>query len=532
VDRTNLFAAANVYLGDVRFVPAIAVGVMLFAGTAAAKTIVGTSSADRLSGTARTDAIFGLAGGDRVAGGSGADFLHGGPGRDILNGGGGNDRIAAQYDGGRDRVTCGPGLDVVNADLLDALTADCELVGRRLSRDPYRNADSDHETEVEPDSFTFGRTTVATFQVGRRFDGGAATIGFAVSGDDGRTWRSGFLPRLTVASSPAGISDRASDPVVAYDATNRTWLIGTLAIQGQVTRLTISRSPDGFTWSDPVIAAEATFGSSIAFDKEWLACDNSAASAFRGRCYLAYSDVVRGGALGVTSSVDGGLTWSTPAQVPLRDAVGVFPVIRPTGELVLVYYLDPKRIGAAVSTDGGATFGTPVTISEMQFRSARGLRFFPLPSADVDPSGRVWAVWHDCRFNSGCNANSVVVSTSQDGVAWTQPRAVTSGRNAFIPAIGIHQTSGRAAIAYYVLGPSGIDLEVVESRIGGSGWSAPRRLSAQTMREEWLPNTVSGRMLADYVSVHYAGTRPLVVWALASEPVGSSFRQAIYATRG
>jgi hypothetical protein len=532
VDRTNLFATANVYRGDVRAVLAIAVGVLLFAGGAAAKTIVGTASADRLSGTSRTDAIFGLAGGDRVVGGDGADFLHGGPGRDVLDGDGGNDLIAAQYDGGRDRVTCGPGLDIVNADLLDTVTGDCELVARRLSRDPYRNADSSHETEVEPDSFTFGRTTVATFQVGRRFDGGAANIGFAVSVDDGRTWRSGLLPRLTAASSPPGISDRASDPVVAYDATSRTWLIGTLALQGQVTRLTISRSPDGFTWSDPVVAAEATFSNSIAFDKEWLACDNGSASTLRGRCYLAYSDVVRGGAIGVTSSVDGGLTWSVPTQVPLRDAVGVVPVIKPAGELVLVYYLDPNRIGASVSTDGAATFGTPVTISEMQFRSARGLRFFPLPAADADSTGRVWAVWHDCRFSSGCSTNSVVVSTSQNGVTWTQPRAVTAGRNAFIPAIGIHPTSGRVAIAYYLLRPAGIDLEVVESRIGGSGWAAPRRLSAQTMREEWLPNTVSGRMLADYISVHYAGTRPLVVWALASEPVGSSFRQAIYATRG
>ena len=515
-----------------RTVLAIAIAVVLSAGTATAKTIVGTGSPDRLSGTARTDSIFGGGGGDRVVAGAGADFLHGGPGRDLLDGGGGNDRIAAQYDGARDRISCGPGLDVVNADLLDTLTPDCELVSRRLSRDPYNDAEAQHETEVEPDSFTFERTTVTTFQVGRRFDGGAANIGFAVSNDDGRTWRSGLLPRLTVASSPAGTSNRASDPVVAYDATSRTWLIGTLAIQGEITRLTISRSPDGFTWSDPVVAAEGRSTAGIAFDKEWLVCDNGATSVFRGRCYLAYSDVVRGGALGVTSSVDGGLTWSAPTLVSLRDAVGVFPVVKPAGELVLVYYVDPGRIGAAVSTDGGVSFAAPVIVAETRFKSARGLRFFPLPSADVDPTGRVWAVWHDCRFGSDCSTNSVVVSTSTDGISWSQPRAVTSGRNTFIPAIGIHGASGRAAIAYYVIRPGGIDLELVESRVGGSGWTAPRRLSAQTMRTEWIPNTVSGRMLADYISVHYAGTRPLVLWALASETVGGSFRQAIYATRG
>ena len=43
---------------------------------------------------------------------------------------------------------------------------------------------------------------------------------------------------------------------------------------------------------------------------------------------------------------------------------------------------------------------------------------------------------------------------------------------------------------------------------------------------------MSGRMLGDYISVHYAAGRPLVVWVLANEPVGSSFRQAVYATRG
>jgi hypothetical protein len=47
-----------------------------------------------------------------------------------------------------------------------------------------------------------------------------------------------------------------------------------------------------------------------------------------------------------------------------------------------------------------------------------------------------------------------------------------------------------------------------------------------------LDGSVSGRMLADYVSVHYAGARPLAVWVLASEPIGSSLRQAVYATRG
>jgi RTX calcium-binding nonapeptide repeat (4 copies) len=505
---------------------------VLLGGTALARTIEGTSRSDRLVGTTGADVLQGRGGNDRLVGLAGTDFLSGGTGRDRLDAGRGNDRIVAQYDGGRDGVLCGPGLDVVNADLLDAVAADCELVGRRLSRDPYTTTTGQHETQVEPDSLTVGRTTVVTFQVGRRFDGAADNIGYSVSADDGRTWRSGLLPGLTQASRPAGPHVRASDPVVAYDAATRTWLISTLAIQGTITRLTISRSTDGVTWSNPVIANEAASPNRITFDKNWIACDNGSSSARRGRCYLAYTDTVRDGALAVLTSTDGGVSWSAPAFVPVTDAVGAFPVIRPTGELVVIFNWGGRRIGSSVSADGGATFGAPVEAAEIQVRSIRDLRFFPLPSADVDPSGRIWVTWHDCRFDPACDVNSALVSTSPDGSTWSAPVAVTSRRNAFIPAIGIHPRTGRVAVVYHVVRAGGIDVELVESPGRANGFGAPRRLSAQTMRVEWLPDTVSGRMLADYISVHYAGNRPLAAWVLASEPVGESFRQAVFATRG
>jgi hypothetical protein len=506
--------------------------VAALAAAAEAARVSGTSGDDRLVGTRAADTLFGLAGRDRISGLAGADLLHGGPGRDLLDGGPGADRVAAAYDGARDLVRCGPGSDLVNADLLDAVGRDCELVGRRLSRDPYTNADSQHETQVEPDSLTVGRTTVTAFQVGRRFDGAAANIGFAVSTDDGGTWRSGLLPGLTLASRPAGPHQRASDPVVAFDAVTGVWLIATLALEGSTTRLTVSRSVDGASWSAAITAVEAS-ARSLSFDKEWLTCDSGASSPHRGRCYLVYTDALRRDSLGVTSSTDGGQTWSAPVQIPVSNAVGAFPVVRPNGDLVVPFLLRGRILASSISRDGGATFGLPTTVAEMQLRATRGLRFFPLPSADVDPSGRVWVTWHDCRLSPGCAANEVFVATSDDGERWSAPRLVTRGRNAVIPAIGIHPRSGRVALAYHVVRANGgVDVELVESNPGGTSWGPPRRLSAQTMRPEWMPNTSSGRMLADYISVHYAGARPLVVWVLASEPVGPSLRQAVYATRG
>jgi BNR repeat-like domain/RTX calcium-binding nonapeptide repeat (4 copies) len=519
-----------------RFAAALA-AVLVAAGAAQAARIAGTSGNDRLVGTVRADAISGREGGDVLLGLGGTDFLEGGAGRDRAEAGAGDDRIAVEYDGSRDTVGCGAGTDTVTADLTDAVARDCELVGRRLSRDPFTGPEAQHESEVEPDSLTVGRTTVSTFQVGRRFNGAADNVGWATSSDGGRTWRSGLLPGLTRTSVPVGPHERASDPVVAFDSVNGVWLISTLALEGQSTRLPISRSTDGVTWSTPVIAVEESRAQGITIDKNWITCDNGATSPFRGRCYVVYTDALRDDRLAVVFSDDGGVTWSAPVRTSATSAVGAFPVVQPSGTLVVAYLQAGRRIGASVSSDGGATFGPPVVVADVQSRPARGLRFFPLPSADVDPSGRVWVAWQDCRFDQGCTANSAVVASSVDGRSWTAPARVTSGRNAFIPAIGIHPTSGRLAVAYYVVrAGGGIDAELVEFRAGAGGRptvvSAPRRLSARTMRPEWSPNTVSGRMLADYISVHYAGNRPLVLWALSSPPAGAELRQAVYATLG
>ena len=81
-------------------------------------------------------------------------------------------------------------------------------------------------------------------------------------------------------------------------------------------------------------------------------------------------------------------------------------------------------------------------------------------------------------------------------------------------------------------GPNGIDTLLVESDASQTRWSAARRLSADSSASPSMPRTTSGRMLGDYISVHYSSGRPLVVWVLALTPVAGELRQAVYATRG
>ena len=461
-----------------------------------------------------------------------ADLLVGMDGSDRIDARAGDDRISAEYDGGFDRISCGPGRDVVAVDARDRVESDCEVVSTRIHRDRHANADSQHESEVEPDTLTVGQTTVAVFQVGRNRTGGAASIGFSTSRDGGRTWREGTLPGLTVNSAPPGPSARASDPAVAYDAAHGVWLANTLAIAAHATRLTIHRSADGLSWSAPIDAALAQT-ENLAYDKNWLTCDNGAASPFRGRCYLTYTLVgERGGEddIAVQRSDDGGVTWSAP--VTLRISVtGVIPVVQPNGTLTLVFWSQPSSMIAVRSTDGGVTLGGPVTIASIRAKDAKPFRALPLLAADVDSAGRVVAVWQDCRFRSDCQANDIVFTRSTDGTTWSEPARVTRGRDAVMPTIGVEPGTGRLAIAYYVIRPDGIDAELVTSQ-DGTSWSAPQRLSPRRMALAWMPQTTLGRMLADYIGVTWSRGRPLVVYALASPPRNGRLRQAIYAARG
>ena len=335
---------------------------------------------------------------------------------------------------------------------------------------------------------------------------------------------------MTVNSVPPGPAARASDPVIAYDAAHRVWLANSLSITPGATRLTIHRSADGRTWSGPIDAALAQ-GPDLAYDKNWLACDNGAASPFRGRCYLAYTLIGSQGRddLAVQRSDDGGRTWSAP--VTMRTAVtGVIPVVLPSGRLVLAFW-SGRAMVSVTSADGGVTLNPPVAIAAFQSRDAKPFRAPPLIAADVDTGGRVVAVWQDCRFSADCASNDIVFSRSADGTAWSAPTRVTSGRNAVMPTIGVEPGTGRLAIAYYAIRDDGVDAELVTSS-DGARWSAPRRLNPRRMPFAWMPDTTLGRMLADYIGVTWARGRPLVIYVVASPPRNGKLRQAIYAGRG
>ena len=105
----------------------------------------------------------------------------------------------------------------------------------QVSSDPFTQATcrasttTNHQTQVEPDTFANGATIVAAYQVGRIFDGGACAVGFATSTNNGATWTSGLLPGITKWAG-GGANDRATDASVAYDARHNVWLVSSLTL--------------------------------------------------------------------------------------------------------------------------------------------------------------------------------------------------------------------------------------------------------------------------------------------------------------
>ena len=465
-------------------------------------------------------------------------LLLGTPASDRLVGGPGNDRIQAAW-GGVDRVTCGGGADIVSADLSDSVASDCETVSRRLSVDLSVNPGSIHETGVEPADASWGSTVVAVYQVGRFARGGASNIGFAVSGDAGRTWHRGTLPGVTVESTPAGPESAASDPTVAYDAAHGVWLAGTLTIEPSGSRVMVAHSSDGLHWSLPATAATGP-----ALDKDWLTCDNGATSPFRGRCYALYTDDDKNITVSQWTD-DGGVTWSAPVQAA-SALVGTQPEVLADGTLVFIAgSFDGEEgvdgtIEGARSTDGGATF-TPIVVSSFESAPLDPMRAISLPSLAMDGNGTLYATWGDCRFRPSCSANDLVLSTSTDGITWSTPTRiplspVSSSLSAMIPGLGADPASaGRLGLVYAYFTPGScarqacaLGIGFVQSADGGRTWTAPQQLDAEPMQMSWLPES-SGRMVGDYFATVFAAGRVVPVFTLAIAPTAGRLHEAIFA---
>jgi hypothetical protein len=424
-----------------------------------------------------------------------------------------------------------------------ALPAGASAATLQISADPFTQSTckastlTNHRTEVEPDTFSFGSTIVAAFQVGRVYDGGACAIGFATSTDNGANWTNGLLPGITKWSG-GGANDRATDASVAYDAKHNVWLVSSLTLLesgGLVGNAVVtSRSTDGgLTWVTPVTTASAGSGD---LDKNWIVCDNTATSPFYGNCYTQWDDHGHGNLLQMSTSSDGGLTWGA-AKTNNAGVIGGQPVVRPDGTVIVpTANANETAIGAFNSTNGGASWSTVTTVATIRHHTVAGsLREGALPSAELDGAGTVYVAWTDCRFRKSCRTNDIVLSHSLNatGTAWSAVGRIPidsagSGIDHFIPGLAVNRASSGASaqlgLTYYFYPPRSTQLSVgfISSTNAGSSWSAPSTV-VSGMPSTWVATTSQGRMVGDYISTSF-GSDNLAhgVFATAGAPTSGT----------
>ena len=414
----------------------------------------------------------------------------------------------------------------------------------QLSSDPYTNSTSQHKTEVEPASYTYGSTIVATFQAGRFSDHGSSNIGWATSSDGGVTWQQGFLTGTTqFAGGPYG---RITDPSVSYDAAHNTWIITMIAFLAVpdiiASSVLVSFSTNGGTaWSKPVTVANV--GSNGGLDKDWIACDNTATSRFYGNCYLEWDNYNVNNLIQMSTSHDGGRTWDV-AKTTVGQALGFdgYPVVQPDGTVIVpITNGDQTAIRVFTSTDGGASWSDPRTIATVNaFSPDVSLRQDILLPAKIDGAGKVYLAWADCRFEPGCSGNDVVMTTSIDGATWSSIQRIPLGSdiNVYVAGLGVDQnTSGSTAhlaLVYYYYPAhcfNGCQLSVgfVSSLDGGATWSSQTKL-AGPFPLAWV--AVGKNKIGDYTSLSFLGEKAFPVFAVGMAPSGGYLNEAMYTVEG
>ena len=418
----------------------------------------------------------------------------------------------------------------------------------QISSDIYSGGGSQHRTEVEPSTFSYGATIVAAFQEGRFRDVGSTNIGWATSPDGGVDWQHGVLPYTTKVVG--GPFDRITDPVVAYDAAHDTWMIGTVVFVYTASGIAapavlVSLSVNGgLSWERPVTVANV--GNQGGLDKDWLVCNNTSTSAFYGTCYMEWDDYSRNDLIQMSTSKDGGHTWGA-AKTTINQAAGTsgYPLVQPDGTVIVpISSSNERNLTVFSSHDGGNSWSSPTVITPVtSFPASAYFRDNILLTPATDGSGKAYLVWVDCRFEPGCQSNDLVMTTSTDGVNWSPIRRIPlapigSGLDYYVSWLAIDgSTTGATAhlaLLYYYYDANchndcTLSVGFSYSIDGGSTWSA-RKTLAGPFPAAWIAS--GNNKVGDYTAMSFVQGRAVPVFASATQPGIGYLNEAMYTIPG
>jgi hypothetical protein len=311
-----------------------------------------------------------------------------------------------------------------------------------------------------------------------------------------------FGPNVNVTNKPGAQSETsvAVDPTnpmhvlesvndltntaAVYESTDggATWANSNLTTNGSFcydTWLAFNLAGDAFTsfeCSDQRIAYKlhgsmtwvaTTFTIAGSFpDRDMVTVDNAPNSPYFGSVYIGYDDNGASNTPYVLYSRDGKTSWSRSAAIPHPNpTIGVNVATAPDGTVYAAWEdYGTGKLYASKSTDGGATFSSPVVVTTYRInttgffifippQNSRGI--LPYPMTAVAPSGahhagRYYVSYTD-KDPATANTNIYVRHSDDGGATWSPETKVDDDTN---HAYHFHEQiavapSGQVEICFY-----------------------------------------------------------------------------------
>jgi len=283
--------------------------------------------------------------------------------------------------------------------------------------------------------------------VWRDFRLGYRRIGVGYTFDGGETWNDYLL-------TPYPPYTRQSDPILWVDRNGTFYLSGLDLYPGDgPSGISVYKSTDGgMTWSDPVWAIQEQ--PAYFEDKQWFGMDQTGGPG-DGNIYCAWdrfsSNYSYTGIFCVTST-DGGLSFGDPVSV---SAYATYYVQWPTvtsgndGTVFIAWYDNrlPRRISMATSTDFGQSFNPEFTVTELDSASSDlngGIRSFPFAAMSYDyfDDSPYQGSLHIFYSDGGYDWDIWAIKSTDNGVSWSDKIRVNddtqyNGADQFHPWISI-----------------------------------------------------------------------------------------------
>jgi hypothetical protein len=368
---------------------------------------------------------------------------------------------------------------------------------------------------------------------------------------------------LTYQTGATGLlsdMDSAGDPAVAFGPHNTVYYANLVFSRlNNGSGIVVSKSTDGGrTWGEPsVVHTDGVDASGNALptayfnDKEWITVDQHSGTVYVTWTSFGPSD----SPIQVSSSTDGGATWSAPVAVNPSSAftpggitafsTGSNPQVNRHGDLFIAYEsavcqtlacnlaTDHDAVIIAESRDGGRTFTNREVAVDFDFPfnpdtgrdtlTGENFRINSFPQLTIDPVTDVlYATWSDDRnglYDSATGASiktngDVFVIASRDGRHWSRTYGVGTGADEVYPAIAAY--GGQVAVSFYsrVYDPNGIGLDMAyvagnAEDLGSLSHRRVHRVTTQTSNPQIqfvalgavTGNVLQGVFIGDYTAV-------------------------------